>query len=255
MEYAELPCAPELTPWLACHWVFRVAPGAGVIEHRIPLTGGAISSVGPDGVPMVSGPRSAPLVVEVRDGELYRGTHVQPWATASLFGDPARVVERVVPLAEVLDDGPVQRLEAAVSPDLANAAALALLDGVWASVVAGAGPLDLRVARGALRIVETAGREPIREVAARGGLSPRQFRRRFRAASGLSPKELARIRRARSTAVDLASRADGGWADRAAGHGYADQAHLTREYRRLFGANPTEVERHLRRIAHGTLLR
>lgn len=255
MEYAELPCAPELSPWIACHWVFRVAPGAGVIEHRIPLTGGAMSSVGPDGTPRVSGPRSAPLVVEVRGGDLFRGTHVQPWATASLFGDPARVVERVVPLVEVLDDGPVQRLRAVENPELADAEALAILDRVWATVAAGAGPLDLQVARGALRIVDTAGRDPIREVAARVGLSPRQFRRRFRAASGLSPKALARIRRARSTAVDLASRGGGGWAGRAAGHGYADQAHLAREYRRLFGANPTEIERHLRRIAHGPLLR
>ena len=33
---------PELQPWIAAHWHFRVGPGAGEIEHTIPLTGGVL---------------------------------------------------------------------------------------------------------------------------------------------------------------------------------------------------------------------
>ncbi|MHC1559152.1 AraC family transcriptional regulator [Actinomycetospora sp. C-140] len=75
-------------------------------------------------------------------------------------------------------------------------------------------------------------------------VSERQLRRRCRAAAGVGPKELQRILRFHGftarvqAAVDRGAPADlAGWA---VDTGYHDQAHLTRECRRLTGVTPAE---------------
>jgi len=55
---------------------------------------------------------------------------------------------------------------------------------------------------------------------------------------GVPPKLLARFHRARR----LLERDDGRrWAEIAADCGYADQAHLNRDFRQFAGASPTEL--------------
>jgi AraC-like DNA-binding protein len=70
------------------------------------------------------------------------------------------------------------------------------------------------------------------------GYSPRHFIALFRAAVGLAPKHYHRIRRFNAAALSLAA-ADGcPLSEIAALHGYADQSHLTREFRELAGVTP-----------------
>jgi AraC-like DNA-binding protein len=72
---------------------------------------------------------------------------------------------------------------------------------------------------------------------------------------GLTPKELARIRRFREAAIEAVLAPPQPWVELAAEHGYADQAHLIHEFRRLIGLSPESFRREFRRIAHGTLER
>jgi transcriptional regulator GlxA family with amidase domain len=74
-------------------------------------------------------------------------------------------------------------------------------------------------------------------------LSPRQLRRRFRAATGYGPKTLERILRFRRFVADADARPDDGLASLALNAGYADQAHLTRECTRLAGLSPARLRR------------
>ncbi len=71
------------------------------------------------------------------------------------------------------------------------------------------------------------------------GYSPRHFIALFRGAVGLSPKHYQRIQRFNQVAQQLANAAGAGLADAAAGGGYADQAHFSREFRALAGVSPT----------------
>ncbi len=89
----------------------------------------------------------------------------------------------------------------------------------------------------------TGGRLAVAEVARRTGWSTRHLEQRFRAETGLSPKEAARVVRFDRARRALADRAAAGGApDLAAlavAGGFADQAHLTREWRAFSGLPPT----------------
>jgi AraC-like DNA-binding protein len=69
------------------------------------------------------------------------------------------------------------------------------------------------------------------------GVGERSVQRLFRRYVGLTPKQAARV--LRQTALTLALRnEDDGLAGLARAHGYADQAHMSREYRELAGLSP-----------------
>ncbi|MER9841163.1 AraC family transcriptional regulator [Mesorhizobium australicum] len=59
-------------------------------------------------------------------------------------------------------------------------------------------------------------------------------------ATGIGPKTLSRIVRF-NRALGLSRQQASGWADIAADCGYADQAHLAREFRDLAGETPTTL--------------
>ena len=71
------------------------------------------------------------------------------------------------------------------------------------------------------------------------GYSSRHFIALFRAAVGLNPKHYFRIRRFNVAARRLAAEGAQDLCDLAAASGYADQAHLTREFREFAGVTPT----------------
>src|SRR5437764_768906 len=75
------------------------------------------------------------------------------------------------------------------------------------------------------------------ELAAGVGLGERQLRRRCEDAVGYGPKTLERVLRFQRFR-SLASRGAASLAELALLAGYADQPHLTREYRRLAGGTP-----------------
>jgi AraC-like DNA-binding protein len=80
----------------------------------------------------------------------------------------------------------------------------------------------------------------VAELQQASGYSPRHFISLFRSAVGLNPKHYYRIRRFNSTVRSMAARGRQGLADIAAAAGYADQAHLTREFREFAGVAPTQ---------------
>jgi AraC-like DNA-binding protein len=79
------------------------------------------------------------------------------------------------------------------------------------------------------------------------GVSERSLERLVKASTGRTPshwKSLARVRRtAASLAVDVSEPTPRSLADIAAAQGYADQAHLQREFKRWFGVSPAHMRR------------
>lgn len=73
-------------------------------------------------------------------------------------------------------------------------------------------------------------------------VSPRQLQRSFQKEMGLSPKAYQRLIRFRNVYRDMQSlQQAGGWAGLSYDLGYADQAHLIRDFKEFTGFMPTEL--------------
>ena len=92
------------------------------------------------------------------------------------------------------------------------------------------------------------------QVAARHGRSRRQIERQVRSTTHLSPKQLACLARFQFVRDTLWALPDTDLSALAFEAGYADQAHLTRHFRRYAGRSPGEFKRdclHLRKFLAG----
>jgi AraC-like DNA-binding protein len=95
---------------------------------------------------------------------------------------------------------------------------------------------------------------PVRDVAARVALSERQLERLVYEHAGMAPKLFARIARFRRAV--MAARAGAPFAAAAALHGYADQAHFSRDARAFTGRAPQALlpnVGNLQDVLHGEL--
>ncbi|MCD2186487.1 helix-turn-helix domain-containing protein [Actinomycetospora soli] len=104
---------------------------------------------------------------------------------------------------------------------------------------------DPEVARAWARLEHSAGRHPVAALADDVGWSRRHLTRRFTAQIGLSPTTAGRVLRFRRAADLLVPPVGAGGstvriADVAAACGFADHAHLDREFAALAGCSPTE---------------
>jgi AraC-like DNA-binding protein len=88
------------------------------------------------------------------------------------------------------------------------------------------------------RLVRTGGIERIGAIAAKLGWSRKHLAAKFHDEIGLTPKTVARMARF-NLALVRARRGGGGWAELAHDCGYADQAHLVRDFKAFAGASPT----------------
>jgi AraC-like DNA-binding protein len=198
---------------------------------------------------VAAGPTLAAREVPVEGGLTYRGARLWPDCGATLVGLPASALrDRSVPLAGAWGDAAaaLARDVAAAGPDGVAAA----FDRHLAARVAAAPPVDAAVRAAVRAAVDSDGQATVAELAALGGLSPRQLQRRFRRLSGLTPKEYLRIRRARAT-LAAAVGSDATWGELSARFGYADQPHLVRDLTEVTGLTPREVQARLRAIEHG----
>jgi AraC-like DNA-binding protein len=90
------------------------------------------------------------------------------------------------------------------------------------------------------RLVATGGAVPIGRIAHEVGWSHKHLIARFRQQVGLAPKTAARLVRFGGVWRRLGERRPLDWGQLAADAGYADQAHLVRDFRRFTGTTPTD---------------
>ncbi len=172
-----------------------------------------------------------------------------PLGARAVYGMPAAALaHRLVPLDELLGALGIElvdRLRAATT----WAARFAALDELLLRAVGRAAGVDRvprvrpEVAEAWRRLVTARGRVQVGAVAAELGWSRRYLTERFRGEVGLSPKTFARVLRFEH-AHELATAHDPlPWADAATVSGYADQAHLVRDWREFIGRSPTAWRR------------
>ncbi len=252
MYYREIAPPEVLQHLVLTYWVFEAPPHLEeVYQHRV-MPDGCVQLVylrQPQVLHLV-GPRLDALVVPVHPGAAYWGVRFRPGAAGGLLGLSCVDVREVVEPAMQH----IPRLASAMTEGLNRctsvAEALALFTDVLTPLAAQANAPDALVQAAVDALMESQGQLRMRTLAEQVGLSERQLQRRFRQAVGLTPKQFARIRRFRSSVGNMLHDAPNAWGRVAAEQGYADQAHLTREFQDLYGAAPTEMKEKIQAIEH-----
>ena len=229
MRYAELPLPPQLTGLVAAVWTVSVeVEGERDWASHEAVPDGCIElirrhsgrSVWREEQPplFAAGLALSPAKLSFSPDASFTGIKLWPWAWHALGGAPClgfadRWIEipETSPLAALLppEGNPVERLLATnLRPHPLGAAILAS-----ASVA---------------------------EIAARTGLPHRQLQRIFTRDLGMPPRAYLRLLRFRGAMIEVQQSA-APLADAAAGQGYADQAHMARDFRSLAGVPPREA--------------
>ena len=203
---------PRACRRVACLWSETVT--AGRVQPVVP--DGCVDLIWGPGGPQVAGPDTGPHPVRMVPGDRYFGIRFRPGAVGDLFGVPMEAIrDQRVPLADL----PAFDLRGPA--DLERATAIRL----------GERPGPDPAAAAIARALRTGGK--VGEVASDLGLSERQLLRRCLTAFGYGPKTVQRVTRFQR-ALRLAG-AGGSLAQVAVACGYADQAHMSNEVRRLAG--------------------
>ena len=203
----------------------------------VELEGSAFAGDQPDRA--VVGPLSQAVRMKYRARVYTFGIRFHPARGAGFLAQPApALTDKLVPLAQVcfpLDRALHQLL--AKNGRMETEAGRAALDHVLLRQLPFALPPDPKVVTLVDRLSRSETAPLVSQVARELGLSSRQLQRRFLAAVGLPPKRFVRVVRF-ARVWQLASMSPPEtWAGLAAAHGYADQAHMVREFR-AFGAEP-----------------
>ncbi|PVZ13259.1 helix-turn-helix domain-containing protein [Actinomycetospora cinnamomea] len=210
------------------------APDGGLVERAVALGG------------LHTTPESI-----VHDGH-QSGVHVvlDPLAARALLGRPASELAGVTVDGDEVLGGLAREVAERVQDADGWDGRFAALDAVLqraldrASPARAAGrPVAPEVRHAWRRVVGSGGTIPVHALADEVGWSERHLGQRFRAEVGVPPKVAGRMARFDRARRRLAARAVAGaplrLADVAAEGGYADQAHLTREFSALAGCSPT----------------
>jgi AraC-like DNA-binding protein len=232
MEYCELALPPNLEGLVAAVWTMRHAGSpADWIEHEA-TPDGCIEAIlriagrsawrREQPACFVTGLSMQPIRFGFSGDAQFLAIKLWPWAWAALGGAPCPAfaddwiaLDAPHPLHRLLaggEDGMVERLEAALGPRNAIG--------------------DAALAAGS-----------VAELRARTGLAPRALQRWFTRHIGMAPRDYLRVLRFRETIRALPGD-DAPLAAVAAERGYADQAHMARDFRVMAGTPPRRARRH-----------
>jgi AraC-like DNA-binding protein len=179
----------------------------------------------------------------LEDRGLVRGVKLRAGGVrAFVDGSAAGYTDRIVPLREVFGRGVAALERAVLDPDDDALAFGALEDWLRAR----RRPVDERIALAvalAARIAADPTITTVDRLAAAAGLGPRALQRLFREHVGASPKWIIRRHRLQEVALRIERGDAPTLAALAAELGYADQAHLARDFKRVVGRSPSEFAR------------
>ena len=227
MEYREYPPPASLDVLVKAFWTLDAAGDSEAwIEHQATPDGCIELIVRTSGRSRWGSEQPTRIVVGLSDGPIsfqisadasFTAIRLWPWTWRALSGEsPGSIFGRWNP---VHHDAVNAILDLAVEPDQASTLLLRALGASAASLQ-----------HCGLAIINA---HTVSEIVANTGMSPRRLQRWFEEYVGLPPRSYLRLLRFQQ-AFEQLPEADV-LAHHAADHGFADQAHMAREFRRLAG--------------------
>jgi AraC-like DNA-binding protein len=180
---------------------------------------------------------AAPLIVPLVANGVTAGVRLRPHAAVAVLGRPAPTLTDPVPLADLWPRDEVDRLLADLDGTTPADAGVRLGDAIARHARRPENRPDPLLAALVARLANSA---TVADAAHEVGASTRDLRRRCRVDLALAPKDLHEILRLHRALRVLGHR---GLASVAAEAGYCDQAHLSRQTRKLAGTTPSRLAR------------
>jgi len=239
--YREFPPAPDLRAFVACTWVrfIRLNPGANC-DLVLP-DGCADIIVCDDRPPMVAAPDAITRRVQLRDGSMLTGIRLRPGAWRAVFGCPAfQFVNGALLLSEIAP-GARQLHQAVLQADNLADRIAALEAWVRAALIRAKSADHTIIA--ACRMLSGDPVVTISAVAESVDWNARTMHRRFLAACGYGPKHFQKIMRIQAVLRTAKAIPSAGLAELALSAGFADQAHMTRDFRAIADLTPADYFR------------
>lgn len=235
------PCLPELRPWVSAVWW---CPDAGAAESVLPA--GRAHLVLPLGggwdAGVLHGPASRPRLAGPVPGEPVTGVVFRPGGLRPFFCVPAcTLADLSVPLPELWGRGGRRLWPGRLTEGTGSAA---VLDSLEKALAARAG----HTSAGPARLVGDVQRglregDSVAAIAARLGADRRTLAALLRRDVGFGLKRYARLARFERALRILRARDAPSLSLAAAQLGFADQPHLTREFRYFAGIAPGRLHR------------
>ena len=191
---------------------------------------------------LLVGPTTGPILVRPTGRVDLIGVRLVPGRWPALLDLPGEaLVDEAVPLADASRRWREDLLEPLA--EASGPSRIALLERrlrrLAGADARGDRRADGRIGAAVELTYRTRGRVPVRRVAELAGMSPRHLTRLFRLGTGVGPAVLGRVARFQQVLRTLERPGAVRWTALAARHGYYDQAHLCRDFRRFGGLSPT----------------
>jgi AraC-like DNA-binding protein len=236
-EFSPVPLRRRQPPTGSCPLILGLGP-------PLRLLGPAGSSAP---AAFLAGMHDAAVITEFRGAQHGVQVDLTPLGLYTLLGRPVAELANLVPRLDELDAPALAGLPERLAADAGWPQRFARLDAALLGAL-GASRVrpDPEVAWAWRELVRTAGATPVARLAEETGWSRRHLLTRFRDQVGLAPKPTARVLRFRRAAGLLAGVGPLSISAVAAACGYADHAHLVREFRALAGCTPSQYVREQR---------
>ncbi len=242
-SFARLAPGPEVAALVRWFWIpeWEIAPGRSSRQEVIGYPAANVV-VEPGGVSLV-GPSTRRGHRDLVGRGWAVGALLRPAATAALIGEPSGLVdvERPVELPEL--HGPVAAAmsddDAAAGPAERRTTAVAAFSAWLAREVPAPSPEALLANAMADLLLTDASVLQLADAAERLAVSPRTLQRLAHRYVGVSPAAMIRRRRLQEAAQRVREDPGADLAQIAAELGYADHAHLTRDFRRVLSFTPS----------------
>ena len=241
-EYREWAPSRDLAADVGCVWRGHIDRTGVPYTDRV-LPDGCVDLIWDGARLFVAGPDTRPVPLPAERNRTFVGLRMRTGRAAALLGRPASEIrDRRVALADLWGETSA----AALTDEVAGAdtrTVVAALERAVRSRVEAAPPADRAVEGLVAALNARTCNAPglVRSLAGDLGVTARSLHRRCLAAVGYGPKTLDRVLRFRRLQTLARAHATLGLGELAAAAGYADQAHLTRECRRLSGLTPSKL--------------
>jgi len=241
-----VPAPPEAAEFVRWFWIpeWDIAPGRTSRQYIVSYPASNLV-VQPEQVTL-SGPTTRVSHRDLAGRGWAVGALLRPAAVPTLAPDPGRLRDREVVFAAPDLHAAVVAAMAYEDADQRHATAVAAFTAWLTRNLPAPTDRDRLANRMAELIEADSAVQSVTDAAGRLGVSPRTLQRLALQYVGLSPAEMIRRRRLQEAAQRVRLDPTANLAEIAAELGYADQAHLTNEFRHRLGFTPATYRGHLR---------